>query len=335
MKAIIWTKYGSPDVLQLREIEKPTPKDNEILIKIHATEVTAGDCEMRDLKFPFWVRLPMRFYVGFRKPTRVTILGSYLSGEVETIGKNASRFKVGDQLFGFSGMGFGSNAEYVCLSENSIILPKPDNMTYEEAASIPLGGMEALHFLRKANIQPGQKILINGAGGSIGIFAVQLAKYYGVEVTAVDSTNKLDMLCSLGADYVIDYTKEDFSKNNQKYDVIFDVVLKSSFSKIISSLKENGIYLMTNPTLFKMIRATWVSKTTSKKVIFEFTNSNIDDLSTLKELVKEGKLKTVIDRRYLLEQIPEAHRYVESGQKKGNVIITVAHPGKEEVDNNQ
>ncbi len=323
MKAIIWTKYGPPDVLELQEIDKPVPKDTEILVKIHTTTVTAGDCEMRNLKFPIWVRLPMRLYVGFIKPTRVTILGGYLAGEVEAVGQSVRRFNVGDEIFGFSGMGFGSYAEHICLPESSIVVAKPVNMTYEEAAPVPLGGLEALHFLRKANIQPGQRILINGAGGSIGTYTVQLARHYGAEVTAVDSIDKLDMLRSLGSDRVIDYTKEDFSKNKKKYDVIFDVVQKSSFSKIIRSLNENGIYLMTNPTMFKMIRGLWVSKTTSKKVIFEFTSPNTDDLNTLKEMIEAGKLKTVIDRRYPLEQVPDAHRYVESGLKKGNVVISI------------
>jgi len=323
MKAIIWTKYGPPDVLELQEIDKPVPKDTEILVKIHTTTVTAGDCEMRNLKFPIWVRLPMRLYVGFIKPTRVTILGGYLAGEVEAVGQSVRRFNVGDEIFGFSGMGFGSYAEHICLPESSIVVAKPVNMTYEEAAPVPLGGLEALHFLRKANIQPGQRILINGAGGSIGTYTVQLARHCGAEVTAVDSTDKLDMLRSLGSDYVIDYTKEDFSKNNKKYDVIFDVVQKSSFSKIIRSLNENGIYLMTNPTMFKMIRGLWVSKTTSKKVVFEFTSPNVDDLNTLKDMIEAGKLKTVIDRRYPLEQVPDAHRYVESGLKKGNVVISI------------
>jgi NADPH:quinone reductase-like Zn-dependent oxidoreductase len=323
MKAIVWTKYGPPDVLQLKDVEKPTPTDNEVLIRIHATTVTTGDCEMRNLQFPLWIRLPMQIYVGLRKPKRVTILGGYLAGEIEAVGKDVKQFNIGDQVFGFTGMNFGAYAEYVCLPEEGAVITKPANMTYEEAAPVSLGGLEALHFLRKANVRPGQKILINGAGGSIGTFATQLARHFGAEVTAVDSTEKLDMLRSLGADHVIDYTQEDFSKKDQTYDIIFDVVLKSSFSRIIKSLNENGVYLLTNPTLFKMIQGTWVSRKGSKKVIFEFTKPNTEDLIFLKELIQAGKIKTVIDRHYPLEQTVEAHRYIETGHKKGNVVITM------------
>ncbi|HET9906338.1 MAG TPA: NAD(P)-dependent alcohol dehydrogenase [Anaerolineales bacterium] len=321
MKAILWTKYGPPEVLHLKEVEKPAPKDNEVLIKIRAVLVSTGDCEMRNLQFPLWVRVPMRIYVGFRKPRRVNILGGYLAGEVEVVGKDTKHFKIGDQVFGFSGMGFGGYAEYICMPEETVI-PMPADLPYEEAAPVSLGGMEALHFLRMANIQPGQKLLINGAGGSIGTYAIQLAKHYGAEVTAVDSAGKLDMMRSIGADHVIDYSKEDFSKNGQKYDVILDVVLRSSFSRIMKSLNAQGIYLMTNPTLPKMIRAAWASRFTSKKVLFQFTNRSTKDLNTLKELIEAGKIKTVIDRRYSLEQVVDAHKYVETGQKKGNVVMT-------------
>ena len=323
MKAVIWTKYGSPDVLQLGQIERPASKDNEILIKIHAASVTTGDCEMRDLKFPIWIGLPLRIYMGFFKPTRVKILGGYVAGEIAAVGKDVKRFKVGDQIFGTTGLRLGGYAEYTCVPEKEAIAIKPANMTYEEAAAVPLGGLEALHFLRKANIRPGQKLLVNGAGGSIGTFGVQLAKYFGAEVTAVDSTEKLAMLRSIGADHVIDYTKEDFSQRGQKYDVILDVILKSSFSKIVNSLNETGIYLLTNPTLLKMICGAWVSKNTSRKVIFEFTNPKVDDLSTLRELIEAGKIRAVIDRLYTLEQVVDAHHYVETGQKKGNVVISI------------
>ena len=328
MKAIVWTKYGPPDVLQYKEVEKPVPKEDEVLLKVYATTVTAGDCEVRKLKLPVWIRLPMRIYVGFSKPKRVTILGSYLAGEIEALGKSVKRFRVGDQVFGFTGMGFGAYAEYVCLPEEGAVITKPASMTYEEAAPVSLGGLEALHFLRKANIRPGHKVLINGAGGSIGTYGIQLAKYLGAEVTGVDSTRKLDMLRSIGADHVIDYTQEDFTKSGRRYDVIFDVVLKSSFSRIIKSLNENGIYLLANPTPGKMIRGTWISRNTSKKVIFEFTKPNTNDLVFLKELIEVEKIKTVIDRRYPLEQTAKAHRYVETGQKIGNVVITIEHNNK-------
>ena len=328
MEAIVWTKYGPPDVLQYKEVEKPVPKEDEVLLKVYATTVTAGDCEVRKLKLPVWIRLPMRIYVGFSKPKRVTILGSYLAGEIEALGKSVKRFRVGDQVFGFTGMGFGAYAEYVCLPEEGAVITKPASMTYEEAAPVSLGGLEALHFLRKANIRPGHKVLINGAGGSIGTYGIQLAKYLGAEVTGVDSTRKLDMLRSIGADHVIDYTQEDFTKSGRRYDVIFDVVLKSSFSRIIKSLNENGIYLLANPTPGKMIRGTWISRNTSKKVIFEFTKPNTNDLVFLKELIEVEKIKTVIDRRYPLEQTAKAHRYVETGQKIGNVVITIEHNNK-------
>jgi NADPH:quinone reductase-like Zn-dependent oxidoreductase len=328
MKAIVWTKYGPPDVLQLQEVEKPTPKDNEVLIRVYATTVTAGDCEMRRLKFPLYLSLLMRLYVGFTKPTRVTIIGQELAGEIEAVGKGVKRFKEGDQVFGSAGFSTGTYAEYVCLPEErdeGVLALKPANMTYEEAATVTTGGLEALHFLRKGNVQHGQRILINGAGGSIGTFGVQLAKHFGAEVTAVDSTSKLDMLRSLGADHVIDYTREDFTKNGQTYDVIFDVVGKSPFSRSLRSLNEKGFYLIANPTPAKMIRGAWVSRTGSKKVVLEMTKQKVEDLIFLRELAEADKLKSIIDRRYPLEQAAEAHRYVETGQKKGNVVILVEH----------
>ena len=333
MKAIVYTKYGPPDVLQLKEVEKPTPKDNEVLIRIYATTVTAGDCELRRLKFPIWLWLPMRIYVGLRKPKRITILGQELAGEIESVGKDVKLFKIGDQVFGTTGFGMGTYAEYKCLPEEpkemeGLLAIKPANMTYEEAAAVPTGGLNALHFLRKGNIQSGQKVLINGAGGSIGTFAVQLAKSFGAEVTGVDSTRKLDMLRSIGADQVIDYTQEDFTKSGQTYDVIFDVVGKSSFSRSVRSLKQNGRYLLANPGLSQMVRGLWTSIRSSKKVIFGAASQKTEDLIFLKELIEAGKIKSVIDRRYPLEQIPEAHRYVDKGHKKGNVVISVEHNKK-------
>jgi NADPH:quinone reductase-like Zn-dependent oxidoreductase len=332
MKAIVWTKYGPPDVLVLREVEKPTPKDNEVLIRIYATTVTAGDCEMRSLKFPICLSLVMRLWRGFLKPRENTILGTELAGEIEAVGKDVTRFKEGDQVFGSAGVGFGANAEYICLPEQpgemeGRVAIKPANMTYEEAATVPFGGRDALHFLRKGNIQSGQKILINGAGGSIGTFAVQLAKYFGAEVTAVDSTGKLDMLRSIGADHVIDYTQEDFTERGDIYDVIFDVVGKISFSRSNKSLKQDGTYLLANPGS-QMVQGLWTRMTSSKKVIMETASGTIADLVFLRRLIEEEKIKSVIDRTYLLEQIVEAHRYVQKGGKKGNVVITVEHNDK-------
>jgi 2-desacetyl-2-hydroxyethyl bacteriochlorophyllide A dehydrogenase len=325
MKAVVWTKYGSPDGLQLKEVKKPTPKDNEVLIRVQATTVTAGDCEMRSLKIPLLFRLPVRIYMGFINPREI-ILGQELAGEIESVGKDVKLFKNGDQVFATTGFGFGAYAEYKCLPEDpkmGVLASKPVNMTYEEAAAVPTGGLEALHFLRKGNIQSGQKVLIIGAGGSIGTFAVQLARYLGAEVTGVDSTGKLDMLRSIGANHVIDYTQEDFTKNNETYDVIFDVMGKSSFSGSVRSLNQNGRYLLGNPGLTQIVQERWTSMRSSKKVIIGAAVQKTEDLLFLKQLIEAGKIKSVIDRSYPLEQIVEAHRYVDTGQKKGNVVITV------------
>jgi NADPH:quinone reductase-like Zn-dependent oxidoreductase len=326
MKAVIWTNYGLPDVLQLGEVDKPSPKENEVLIRIHATTVTAGDCEMRSLKFPLFLSIPMRLYMGLFKPTRITIPGMELAGEVETTGKGVSLFKPGDQVFGSPGFRLGTYAEYICLPEkpgemDGILATKPSNLSYEEAAAVPVGGIEALHFLRQARIQDGETVLIIGAGGSIGTYAVQLARYYGAEVTGVDRTEKLDLLRSIGADHVIDYTQDDFTLNDMSYDVIFDVVGKSSFSRCISSLKPDGRYLLANPRPSSMLLGRWTSASSNKKVIIGAARNKIEDLLFLKELIEARVIKPVIDRRYPLEQIVEAHRYVETGQKKGNVVI--------------
>jgi NADPH:quinone reductase-like Zn-dependent oxidoreductase len=325
MKAIVWTKYGPPEVLQLKEVEKPSPKDNEVLIRIEATTVTAGDCELRSFKLPilFWIIL--RLYMGLRKPRRTRILGMELAGEIEAVGKDVKHFSKGDQVFAASGFRFGAYAEYLCLPSTAVMALKPATMTYEEAAAVPVGGLEALYFLRKGNIQSGQKVLINGAGGSIGSFAVQLAKSFAAEVTGVDSTAKLDMLRSIGADHVIDYTQEDFTQNGQTYDVIFDVVGKSPFSRSIKSLKPNGRYLLANAGLLQMVRGRWISRVSRKKVMLGASTNKTEDLVFLKALIEAGTIKSVIDRRYPLEQIVEAHRYVDTGQKMGNVVITVAH----------
>jgi len=329
MKAIVCTKWGSPDVLELREVEKPIPKDNEVRIRIHATTVTAGDCELRGLNQPLMLQLLMRMGFGLRGP-RKKILGQELAGEIEAVGKDVKLFKEGDQVFAHTGFGMGAYAEYVCLPEEpegmeGVLAIKPANMTYEEAAAVPLGGLEALHYLRKGNIQSGQKVLINGAGGSIGTIGIQLAKYFGAEVTGVDSTAKLDMLRSIGADQVIDYTQEDFTKSGETYDVVFDVVGKSSFSGCIGSLKQNGRYLSANPGLSQVFRGGGTSSRGSKKAIVGNATYGPKDLVFLKELIEAGKIRTVIDRRYPLEQMAEAHRYVEKGGKKGNVVITVEH----------
>jgi NADPH:quinone reductase-like Zn-dependent oxidoreductase len=330
MKAIVWTKYGSADGLQLREVAIPTPRENEVLIKVHAVTVTTADTEIRMLKLPPLYSIPMRLYLGFTRPTRMTILGTEFAGEIVAAGKDVTGYKPGDQVFGYAGFGMGTYAEYMCQPERpsglgSVLAIKPANVTYEEAAAVVLGGLEALHSLRMANIQIGQAVLINGAGGSIGTCAVQLARHYGAEVTAVDITGKLEMLRSIGAEHVIDYTQEDFTRSGRIYDVIFDTVGKASFSGSMRSLKENGTYLNVNPGPFDRIRMRWTSMMSSKRLIPWSAGYTVTNLLALKEIIEADAIKAIIDRRYPLEQVAEAHRYVESGQKKGNVVISVVH----------
>ena len=321
MKAIVFQEYGTPDVLQLKEMEKPTPKDNEVLIRIYATTVTAGDCEIRRFEIPVLFWLPVRIFTGIFKP-RIKILGQELAGEIEAVGKDVTLFRRGDQVFATAGAGFGTYAEYRCMSSKNVMTIKPANMTYDEAAGVPVGGLNALHFLRKGNIRSGQKVLIYGATGSIGIFAVQLAKYFGAEITGVCSTGNLELVKSLGAHKVIDYTKEDFSQNGETYDVIFDTVGKSSFSRSKRSLKKKGFYLLANPGLSQTVRGLWTSMTSRKKVIIALASYRTEDLIFLKELIEAGHIKSVIDRRYSPEEIAEAHKYVEKGHKTGSVVIT-------------
>ena len=319
MKAIVYTKYGPPDVLQLKEVEKPVPNEHEVLIKIYATSVTSGDCRLRKPD-PFAIR----FFNGLIRPKKITILGNELAGEIEDVGKNVKLFRKGDQVFGQAGMSLGTNAEYICLKEDAALVLKTASISYEEAATIPFGGNTALHFLRKGNIRSGQKILIYGASGSLGTAAVQLAKNFGTEVTGICSTVNVELVKSLGADKVIDYSKEDFTKNGQTYDIIFDTTGKSPFSGCIKSLKPKGIYLRAvHMSLSAIISGLWTSITCSKKVIGGVAIESKENLSYLKVLVEAGKLKPVIDRLYPLEQIAEAHRYVETGHKRGNVGIRV------------
>ena len=327
MKAIVVTKYGPPEVLQLVEVEKPTPKENEVLIKVHAATVNATDPVFRKGK-PFIAR----FFTGLTKP-KDPIPGNEFAGEIEAVGGDVKRFKPGDQVFGQAALGYGTHAEYICLPEEEAIATKPANMTYEEAATVPDGALGALVFLRKGDIESAQTVLINGASGSVGTFGVQLAKHFGAEVTGVCSTTNVEMVKSLGADHVVDYTKEDFTKTGQTYDIIFDAVNKSSFSRCKGSLTQSGVYIFTGVAPGNLFQALWTAKIGSKKALMTApgmrpASEKAENLVFLKELVEAGKLKSVIDRRYALEEIAEAHRYVEKGHKKGNVIITFEHNDK-------
>jgi NADPH:quinone reductase-like Zn-dependent oxidoreductase len=327
MKAVVWTRYGPPEVLQVQEVEKPQPGDGELLVRIHATTVTKGDCEMRALDFPLILGLPIRIWMGFFKPRAGKIPGTEYAGVVEAVGQGVRRFKVGDEVFGSAGMNLGANAEYIVVSENpddmgGSVAIKPENTTFEEAATFPFGAREALHFIRLAGLQPGQKILINGAGGSIGVFAVQLAKLEQAEVTAVDRAEKLEMLRGLGADQVVDYRSEDFTAQGEIYDVIFDVVGTLKFSRANKVLKPGGTYLLANP-ISQMLAGMWTRLTTDRHVITQASSPTVEDLHEVRRLIEAGTLRTVIDRSYPLEQIVAAHRYVETGAKQGNLVITI------------
>ena len=329
MKAIVYERYGPPEVLQLKEVDKPTPNDNEVLIRIYATTVTTGDVNARDFVFvPRGLGIPGRIMFGLRKPKK-TILGIELAGEIEAVGKNVTLFKKGDQVFGIDGNGLGAYAEFKCLPEEGVLAIKPTNMTYEEAASVTNGALTTLYFLKdKGNIQSGQRVLVNGASGSVGTAAVQLAKHFGTEVTGVCSTTNLELVKSLGADRVIDYTQEDFTESGETYDVIFDTVLgKTSFSCCQNSLKQKGLYLAIAGGMREMMQMLWTSLIGRKKVIFGggMACERKENLLFIKELIEAGKIKSVIDRRYPLEQIVEAHRYVDKGHKKGNVVMIVEH----------
>jgi NADPH:quinone reductase-like Zn-dependent oxidoreductase len=326
MKAVVCTKYGPPEVLQIKKVEKPAPKDNELLIKVKATTVTSGDARVRGFRVPLSFWLFARIALGIRGP-RKNILGADLAGEIESTGKEVKRFKKGDQVFAYPGHHGGAYAEYICLSEDSALVRKPENLTYEEAAALPFGGNTALHFLKQANIQKGQKVLIYGASGSVGTYAVQLAKYFGAEVTGVCSTVNIDWVKSLGADKVIDYTNEDFSKNGEIYDVILDAVGKASFSACMKSLKNKGTYLQVVAAPATSTRMRLTGLISNKILIGGTAIPNTENLILLKELVEKGEIKPVIDRTYTLEQIVEAHRHVDQGHKKGNVVIKVEHGG--------
>ena len=322
MKAIVYERYGPPEVLELMEVAKPTPKHNEVLIKTYATTVTSADWRVRSLEVPLGFRLIVRLVFGISKPKQ-PILGSELAGVIESIGKDVAKFKVGDQVFAFSDAGMGCHAEYKCMPQEGAVVLKPPSLSYGEAAALSFGGTTALDFLRRGKLHSGEKVLVNGASGGVGTAAVQLAKYFGADVTGVCSTANMELVRSLGARHVIDYTKEDFTQNGETYDVIMDTVGTAPFSRSKDSLKARGRLLMVLAGLPDMLRIPWVSVTSSKKVIAGPVAVRAEDLRFLAGLAEAGEFRPVIDRRYPFEQIAQAHSYVDTGRKKGNVIITL------------
>jgi NADPH:quinone reductase-like Zn-dependent oxidoreductase len=324
MKAIVYTEYGSPDVLRLQEVAKPIPKDSEILIKIHATTVTSGDWRVRSLSVPIGFGIISRLVFGILKP-RQPILGTELAGEIVAVGKDVSNFKIGDRVFAFDGAKMACHAEYKCMPANGTVTLKPVNLTYEEAAALSFGGATMLDFFRRGKLQSGDKVLINGASGCVGTAAVQLAKHFGAEVTGVCSTANIELVTSLGADRVIDYTQEDFTKNSDTYDIIVDTVGNAPFSRSKVALKEKGRLLMVLAGLPDMLQIPWVAMTSNKRVIAGPAAERVEDLRFLANLAETGAFQPIIDRRYPLAQIAEAHSYVDTGRKKGNVVITVEH----------
>jgi NADPH:quinone reductase-like Zn-dependent oxidoreductase len=327
MKAVICSKYGPPESLHIKEVEKPVPKNNEILVKVYASAVTAADCRVRGFNVPPSYWFLARLALGLTKP-RKPILGMDFAGEVEVIGEVVKKYKVGDMVYGLMGDRFGGYAQYLCLSEDwkgvGMAL-KPDSLSFEEAAAIPFGGLTALYFLRESKIQEGQKILINGASGSVGAYAVQLAKFYGAYVTAVCSAGKIEMVKGLGADKVIDYNNNDFTKLGEIYDVVFDVAGKASISDCIKILKKNGTLLHAVASPAVTLKMKWASMTSKRKMVGGGPDPSTEDLMFLNKLIEQGTINPIIDRSYPMEQIIEAHRYVESGAKKGNVVISIGH----------
>lgn len=331
MKAIVYTEYGSPDVLHLQEMEKPTPKDNEILVRVRATSVGSGDLmarrfsqiSPREFNMPFFFWLPARITFGLGRPKQA-ILGSEFAGEVEAVGKAVTRFKAGDAVFGYRGPNLGAYAEYLCVPESGSVALKPANMSFEEAAAVPYGALTALNLLKKTPIQRGQKVLVNGASGGIGSYAVQLARHYGADVTGVCATPRMDYVKALGAERVIDYTREDFTQGGESYDLIVDVLGRSSFSRCVRVLRENGRYLRASFKTPQLLQMLWTSLRGGKRVICALATDSQADLVVIKELVEAGKLKSILDRCFPMEQAADAHRYVEAGNKHGQVVITVA-----------
>ena len=323
MKAIIWTRYGPPEVLQHQEIPTPEPKENEVRIRVRASTVFAGDAEMRQLAFSAGIAIPMRIYIGFFRPKRVQVLGQEVAGVVESAGQAVTRFQVGDEVFGTTGFRFGAYAEYCCLPEGSPLAIKPNSISFEEAAPLAVGGSEALHFIRKGQVRAGQQVLINGAGGSIGTYAVQIAKHLGAQVTAVDTGEKLGMLRELGADHVLDYTRKSVVETGRSYDAVFDVVGKGPVEELIGVLKEGGVFLVGNPRSVHRTRGVRLARSGGKRIMLDTANPQTEDLLHLAGLHEQGALRTVIDRRFPLSQAAEGHRYVETGRKQGNVVLIV------------
>jgi NADPH:quinone reductase-like Zn-dependent oxidoreductase len=322
MRAAVYTRYGPPEVVELKDVPKPVPKDNEVLIKVHATTITSGDWRAGSLNVPTGFGLISRLFFGISRPRR-PILGTELSGTVESVGKDVRRFKVGDQVFAFSGVAMGCHAEYRCMPESGAVALKPANLSFEEAAAISFGGTTALDFLRRARIHQGDKVLINGASGAVGTAAIQLAKHFGVEVTGVCSTGNLELVTSIGADKVIDYTHEDFTQNGETYDIIMDTAGTAGFSRSKRSLKEGGRLLLVLGTLPDMLQSAWASMRSSTRIIAGPASERPEDLQFLAALAESGELKPIIDRRYPFERIAEAHRYVDTGHKRGNVVVTL------------
>jgi NADPH:quinone reductase-like Zn-dependent oxidoreductase len=325
MRAAVCTSYGPPDVVQLRDVPVPVPRDDEVLVRVRATTVSAADCELRRFDFASWVWVPIRLWAGLRRP-RHAVLGQELAGDIDAVGKHVRSFEKGDRVFAATGVGLGAHAQYVCLREKAgtgAITTMPENLTYEEAAAVPYGGGEAWQFLQKAHVRSGQRVLVNGAGGSFGTFAVQLAKILGAHVTAVDAAAKLEMLRTIGADRVIDYAQVDFTEEPESYDVIFDVVRDTPSGRMVRSLSEEGCLLMANPGFLQLVRARWAKRGSKRRVVIGASSGTSEDLAYLRGLVEAGKLHPVVDRRFPLEQIVEAHQRAETGQKLGNVVVTV------------
>ena len=327
MKAILHSQYGSPDLLQFKEVDTPAPKDNEVLIAINATTVSTGDCNIRNFTFVTKSMRPIaKLMFGIGKPWKARILGTELAGEVERVGKDVARFKKGDRIVASTGMACGGHAQYACLPENGALAIMPDALSWEEAVAIPFGANAAWYYLRDlGKIQAGQELLIIGASGSIGSAGVQLAKHFGATVTAVCSGANVELVRSLGADKVIDYTRDDFTRNGNTYDLIFDVVGATTFDRCRNSLKPNGVFLQNIMELTDIVRALWTSIASRKKIKGGVAINNLQRMNSIVELARAGKLKPVIDRSYPLERISEAFKYVEQGHKKGNVVITVKH----------